>query len=207
MTAAMHELPRAALLASVRVVVGAYARFAIPLSPGTQRLYFANHTSHVDTLAILAALPTALRRSVRPVAARDYWDAGIGRRYIAQKLLNVVLIDRGRGASVDPLAPLRAALQAGDSLILFPEGTRGETAIPGPFKAGLFRLAEDFPNIELVPAYLANLNRAMPKGRLIPVPLICRVGFGTPLPRIPDEPKEIFLARARDAVISLQGNV
>jgi 1-acyl-sn-glycerol-3-phosphate acyltransferase len=203
----MHSLPRVILLGLVRLVVGAYARFAAPLSPGTQRLYFANHTSHVDTLAILAALPPKLRVKVRPVAARDYWDAGGARRYIAQKLLNVVLIDRARTEGVDPLEPLRAALAAGDSLILFPEGTRGETATPGPFKSGLYRLANEYPAVDLVPAYLANLNRAMPKGRTIPVPLICRVGFGTPLPRIPDEPKEAFAERARDAVTALQGLV
>ena len=193
------------MLAVVRLVVGAYARFAMPLTPGVQRLYFANHTSHVDTLAILAALPPKLRAKVRPVAARDYWDAGAGRRYVAQRLLNVVLIDRARTEGVDPLAPLRAALAAGDSLILFPEGTRGDAATPGPFKSGLYRLANEFPEVDLVPAYLANLNRAMPKGRMIPVPLICRVGFGTALPRIPDEPKDAFAERARDAVIALQG--
>jgi len=203
----MYRLPRTILLAVVRLVVGAYARFAMPLTPGTQRLYFANHTSHVDTLAILAALPPKLRTKVRPVAARDYWDSGPSRRYVAQRLLNVVLIDRARSEGVDPLAPLREALAAGDSLILFPEGTRGDAATPGPFKSGLYRLAQEFPAVDLVPAYLANLNRAMPKGRTIPVPLICRVGFGTPLPRIPDEPKEAFAERARDAVIALQGLV
>jgi 1-acyl-sn-glycerol-3-phosphate acyltransferase len=203
----MVRLPRAILLAVVRLVVGAYARFAMPLTPGVQRLYFANHTSHVDTLAILAALPPKLRTKVRPVAARDYWDAGAGRRYVAQRLLNVVLIDRARTEGVDPLAPLREALAAGDSLILFPEGTRGDHATPGPFKSGLYRLATEFPAVDLVPAYLANLNRAMPKGRMIPVPLICRVGFGTPLPRIPDEPKEAFAERARDAVIALQAQI
>jgi 1-acyl-sn-glycerol-3-phosphate acyltransferase len=203
----MYRLPRAILLAVVRLVVGAYARFAMPLTPGTQRLYFANHTSHVDTLAILAALPPKLRTKVRPVAARDYWDSGPSRRYVAQRLLNVVLIDRARTEGVDPLAPLREALAAGDSLILFPEGTRGDAATPGPFKSGLYRLAQEFPAVDLVPAYLANLNRAMPKGRTIPVPLICRVGFGSALPRIPDEPKEAFAERARDAVIALQGLV
>jgi 1-acyl-sn-glycerol-3-phosphate acyltransferase len=201
----MYRLPRAILLAVVRLVVGAYARFAMPLKPGVQRLYFANHTSHVDTLAILAALPPKLRTKVRPVAARDYWNAGAGRRYVAQRLLNVVLIDRARTEGVDPLAPLREALAAGDSLILFPEGTRGDTATPGPFKSGLYRLANEFPAVDVVPAYLANLNRAMPKGRMIPVPLICRVGFGAALPRIPDEPKEAFAERARDAVMALQG--
>jgi len=199
----LADLQRAALLTLVRLVVGAYARFELPLSPGPQRLYFANHTSHVDTLAILAALPPGLRERVRPVAARDYWDATKNRRYIAQNLLNVVLIDRARTEASDPLDPLRAALQAGDSLIMFPEGTRGDSPTPSPFRSGLFRLATEFPAVELIPAYLANLNRAMPKGRMIPIPLICRIGFGAALPRIPDEPKEAFAERARHAVMTL----
>ena len=194
---------RGLLLALVRLVVGAYARFSETLAPGVQRIYFANHTSHVDTLAILAALPLELRERVRPVAARDYWDADEIRRYVAQKLLNVVLIDRAHSEGADPLDPVRAALAAGDSLILFPEGTRGERAVPGAFKSGLFRLAEEFPEVELVPAYLGNLNRAMPKGRLILVPLICRAAFGGTLERVAGETKEAFLARARDAVVKL----
>ena len=106
-------------------------------------------------------------------------------------------------ATKDPLAPLTGALAAGDSLILFPEGTRDLQPLPGPFKAGLFHLAERFPEVELVPVYLENLHRCMPKGTFFPVPLICTVRFGAPLARVAGEDKADFLERARRAVIDL----
>ena len=111
---------------------------------GAQRLYFANHTSHIDTLAIWSALPRELRARTRPIAANDYWGQGL-RRYIATRGFGAVLIDRAReNATTDPLEPLRAALRAGDSLILFPEGTRGTSEVPARFKSGLHRLALEF---------------------------------------------------------------
>ena len=82
---------------------------------------------------------------------------------------------------VDPLEPLRAALREGDSLIIFPEGTRGATALPARFRSGLFRLATEFPTVELIPVYLDNLHRSLPKGALLPVPIVCTVRFGAPV--------------------------
>jgi 1-acyl-sn-glycerol-3-phosphate acyltransferase len=123
--------PSSALLVGVvKLLVGAYARW-IGTAPGpAQRIYFANHTSHMDTLAIWSSLPRGLRARTRPIAARDYWGSGI-RRYIATRGFGAVLIDRAReNADVDPLEPLRAALREGDSLIIFPEGTRGASALP-----------------------------------------------------------------------------
>jgi 1-acyl-sn-glycerol-3-phosphate acyltransferase len=194
--------PSSALLVGVvKLLVGAYARWVGSSPSPAQRIYFANHTSHIDTLAIWSALPRALRRSTRPIAARDYWGSGL-RKYLATRGFGAVLIDRTRGES-DPLEPLRASLRAGDSLIIFPEGTRGATAIPASFRSGLFRLAVEFPSVELIPVYLDNLHRGLPKGALLPVPVVCTVRFGAPLARASDEPKEAFLARARDAVIAL----
>jgi 1-acyl-sn-glycerol-3-phosphate acyltransferase len=196
--------PSSALLVGiVKLLVGAYARW-IGSTPGpAQRIYFANHTSHIDTLAIWSSLPRALRPSTRPIAARDYWGSGV-RKYIATRGFGAVLIDRAReNPQSDPLEPLRAALRAGDSLIIFPEGTRGATAIPAQFRSGLFRLAGEFPDVELIPVYLDNLHRSLPKGALLPVPVVCTVRFGAPLARMPDEAKDAFLARARDAVIAL----
>ena len=193
------------LVGLVKLLVGAYARWAGGAPTATQRIYFANHTSHVDTLAIWAALPRALRRRTRPVAARDYWGRGL-KRYVATRGFNAVLIDRAREEpGADPLAPLRAALAAGDSLILFPEGTRGTGEVPARFRGGLHRLATEFPAIELVPVYLDNLHRALPKGSMLPVPLVCTVRFGAPLPRDEHESREAFLARARLAVMNLGG--
>jgi len=196
--------PSSALLVGVvKLLVGAYARW-VGSAPGpAQRIYFANHTSHIDTLAIWSSLPRELRRRTRPIAARDYWGTGI-RKYIATRGFGAVLIDRTRtDPQSDPLEPLRASLREGDSLILFPEGTRGTSAIPAQFRSGLFRLAGEFPTVELIPVYLDNLHRSLPKGALLPVPVVCTVRFGAPLARVGDESKDAFLTRARDAVIAL----
>jgi len=198
--------PSSALLVGVvKLLVGAYARW-VGSTPGpAQRIYFANHTSHIDTLAIWSSLPRGLRQRTRPIAARDYWGSGI-KKYIATRGFGAVLIDRTRDdPSVDPLEPLRASLREGDSLIIFPEGTRGTGATPAAFRSGLFRLAGEFPTVELIPVYLDNLHRSLPKGALLPVPVVCTVRFGAALALQPGETKEVFLARARDAVIALGG--
>jgi 1-acyl-sn-glycerol-3-phosphate acyltransferase len=194
--------PSSALLVGVvKLLVGAYARW-VGSAPGpAQRIYFANHTSHIDTLAIWSSLPRALRRRTRPIAARDYWGTGL-KKYIATRGFGAVLIDRTRGdPAADPLEPLRAALREGDSLIIFPEGTRGASATPAAFRSGLFRLAGEFPAVELIPVYLENLHRSLPKGALLPVPMVCTVRFGAPIALGAGESREAFLTRARDAVI------
>jgi 1-acyl-sn-glycerol-3-phosphate acyltransferase len=196
--------PSSALLVGVvKLLVGAYARW-VGTGPSTaQRIYFANHTSHIDTLAIWSSLPRELRRHTRPIAARDYWGSGL-KKYLATRGFGALLIDRAReNPDSDPLAPLRAALAEGESLIIFPEGTRGTSATPAKFRSGLFRLAGEFPAIELVPVYLDNLHRSLPKGALLPVPVVCTVRFGAPLARIDGEDKDAFCERARAAVIRL----
>jgi 1-acyl-sn-glycerol-3-phosphate acyltransferase len=193
------------LVGIVELLVGAFPRWLGCQPTGAQRIYFANHTSHIDTIALWAALPRALREVTHPVAARDYWGSG-ARKYIATKALRAVLIDRAReDANADPLQPLIEVLQRGGSLILFPEGTRGAAPIPVQFKSGLYHLAARFPSVELVPVYMDNLHRSMPKGAPLPIPLTCTVRFGTPLQLVAEESKQAFLARARDAVISLSG--
>ena len=196
--------PSSALLVGiVKLLVGAYARW-IGSTPGpAQRIYFANHTSHIDTLAIWSALPRALRRATHPVAALDYWGKGF-RRYIATRALGAVLIDRSKqDPSIDPLDPLRVALRAGGSLIIFPEGTRGAGALPARFRQGIYKLATEFPSVELIPVYLDNLHRSLPKGAHLPVPMVCTVRFGAALARIEAESRDDFLERARTAVIAL----
>ena len=190
----------------VRVLVGAYPRWVGSVPSANQRIYFANHSSHMDTLVLWAALPQALRANTRPVAARDYWGTGGIRQQIAQKELNVVMIDRARETpEADPLEPLHEALTNGFSLIFFPEGTRHAQALPEPFKSGLYHLAKAFPQVELVPVYLENLHRSRPKGTLLPVPIICTVSFGAALKLGEGEEKETFLERARNAVVALAG--
>ena len=192
------------LIGAVRALVGATPRWEGSRPEAIQRIYFANHSSHLDTVALWSALPPALRAATRPVAAADYWGEGAIKRTIALKCLDAILIDRTHAdPEVDPLQPVYGALERGQSIIIFPEGTRGAQALPGPFKSGLYRLAQRFPEVELVPVYLDNLHRSLPKGTVIPVPLICTVRFGAPLPRIEGEDKAAFLERARSAVIGI----
>ena len=159
----------ALIIAATRLVVGGQGVWVGSRPIATQRIYFANHSSHLDTILVWAAMPPDLRRRVRPVAAADYWGKGRLQRRIALGTLNAVLIDRKARGS-DPLDPLKQALAAGDSLIIFPEGTRGTGELPDPFKPGLYHLAKAFPEVELVPVFLDNLRRAMPKGSHIPIP-------------------------------------
>lgn len=192
------------LVGLVKLLVGAHGQW-IGSKPGpVQRIYFANHSSHLDTLALWAALPPALRATTRPVAARDYWGRGGARGFIADHGFRAVYIDRDRDhREGDPLQPLMDALDQGDSLIIFPEGTRGHDAVPQPFKAGLYHLAQRYPQVELVAVYLDTLHRSMPKGSLLPVPLTCVVRFGRALSLQPDEDKDNFLRRAHAAVVEM----
>ena len=200
----MIELP---LIGLTRFLVGGSAQWIDCEPSDAQRIYFANHASHLDTLLIWSALPSELRRRTHPVAAADYWGRPGPLAAIARRTLKVVLIERRRAGTVDvakdALQPLRDALAEGRSLILFPEGTRGAGPMPGPFKSGLYNLAGAFPDVELVPAWLENPGRAWPKGSPIPVPIACAVRFGQPMVRIADEDREAFLQRARERVIAL----
>ena len=169
-----------------------------------QRIYFANHSSHGDFVLLWASLPPDLRRRTRPVAGADYWQSSALRRFVIHHLFNGVLVDRERSCpESNPLQPMLDALASGDSLILFPEGTRnlGEGLLP--FKSGLYRLGLACPDVELVPVWIANLNRVMPKGRSLPLPLLCSVSFGAPMSIEKDEDKDAFLQRARLALLEL----
>jgi 1-acyl-sn-glycerol-3-phosphate acyltransferase len=193
---------RAIVIGLARLLAGAHAHWEGCAPLPRQRIYFANHSSHLDTIVIVAALPKLLRAVTHPVAARDYWGASKLRRAIAVDCLNAVLIDRSGDRESDPLAPLEAVLHAGESLVIFPEGTRGQGEVAA-FRSGLYHLAARFPDVELVPVYLENLHRILPKGSMLIVPLICTSWFGAPLRLLPGEDKTNFLARARAAVLAL----
>lgn len=171
-----------------------------------QRVYFANHSSNADFVLLWTVLPAPLRRQTRPVAALDYWLTSPLRAFIGRDVFNAVLIDRRpERRAEDPVAQMVAALDQGASLILFPEGKRNSSDEPLlPFKSGLYHLATARPEVDLVPVWIANLNKVMPKGEIVPVPLICTLTFGAPLHLAPDESKEAFLARASAALLALQ---
>jgi 1-acyl-sn-glycerol-3-phosphate acyltransferase len=200
----LEQLIASGLCVSARLITGVRAVWrGCPPIP-RQRIYFANHASHFDFVLIWATLPPPMRRMTRPVAALDYWGANGLRHYLITRVFNGVLIDRKPPSRhINPLRPMVSALASEDSLILFPEGTRNPGGGVLPFKPGLFHLAKEFPEVELVPVWIENVGRVMPKGTLIPVPLICSLSFGQPVILAAGESKTAFLERARQALLAL----
>ena len=192
------------LLGLIRVLTGSQARWVGCPPKAEQRIYFANHQSHADLVMIWAALPKELRHHTRAIAARDYWTKTPFKQWLTTEVFNVIYVSRERTADEDPLEPLLDALTKGDSIILFPEGTRGHTGEPQPFKAGLYNLALKFPKVVLVPAWINNVQHVLPKGEVVPVPVLCSVTFGTPMQLQPGEDHRAFLERSRNAVIALR---
>jgi 1-acyl-sn-glycerol-3-phosphate acyltransferase len=204
-----HLIPRLAgsgLRGLARAITGVRPRFAGGRLPAQPSIYYANHTSHGDFVLIWTVLPSMIRARTRPVAGADYWQNGRVRQYVANEVLDAVLIQRGKlERNADPTAPVLAALDAGKSVIIFPEGTRNTTEAPLlPFKAGLYRLAEARPAVPLVPVWIENVCRVMPKGELLPLPLLCSVTFGPPVLFDDTERRPLFLERARQALLALQ---
>ncbi len=204
--------PLASVLAAVaRVISGVRVRWADCEPASTQRVYFANHSSHLDAVVLWAALPPGARARTSPVAGRDYWARTPLRRYLADRVFHALLINRQPQGEERSIANAKAAigqlvgaLDAGRSLIVFPEGTRGAGDAVADFKTGIYYLAKARPQVELVPAYLENLNRILPKGEFVPVPLLSSATFGPPMRLAPGEDKAAFLGRAREAVCRLK---
>jgi 1-acyl-sn-glycerol-3-phosphate acyltransferase len=187
-----------------RLLAGGYVRWDTPPSRNGARVYFANHTSHLDFILLWSYLPPDLRRRTRPVAARDYWEKGPLRRYLSTRVFRALLIDRSGPEAREAVDRMAEGVAAGDSLIFFPEGTRGTGDSIGPFKSGLYHLCASQPGLELVPVSMENLNRVLPKGEFIPVPMVSRVIFGDSLYLADGESKDEFLARARGALDALR---
>jgi 1-acyl-sn-glycerol-3-phosphate acyltransferase len=218
----LSALSAGIIAACARALAGPSARWVNCRPSSRQRVYFANHTSHLDFVVLWSVLPRRVREKTRPVAAQDYWNSGLRKR-IAVNAFNAVLVERharsritapvlqgdeqngDRAASArHTLEVLLDALGAENSLIVFPEGTRGDGLQVGPFKSGIYYLWRERPDVQFVPVYLSNLNRILPKGEFLPVPVISRVTFGAPLRLEPNETKESFLTKAHAAVCALK---
>lgn len=189
---------------AIHAITGSRALWLGCTPSAEHRVYFGNHSSHGDFVLIWSALPPALRRQVRPVAAAEYWQGDALRRYLIRSVFNGVLIEReAANRHADPIQVLCDAVDGDSSLILFPEGTRNPGEGVLPFKSGLYHLARKRPELEFVPVWIDNLSRVMPKGKFLPLPLLCTATFGRPLRLDCHEDKPAFLARAREALIAL----
>lgn len=197
------DFARRFLIAGIRVLIGARGIWTAGPPDSKQRIYFANHASHFDTVAVLASLPRDVRIQVSPIAAQDYWTRSRFHRFIAVDCLRSTLIDRVHASDADPLEPVFATLAEGRSILIFPEGTRGDGTEIARFRGGLHRLAEALPDVELVPVNLDNLSRIMPKGSFLIVPITCNARYGAPMKLEVGESRETFLERARLAVADL----
>ncbi|MDQ8935149.1 lysophospholipid acyltransferase family protein [Acinetobacter rudis] len=173
-----------------------------------QRIYFANHNSHIDFILLWSSLPKDIRQKTRPVAASDYWLKDGFRRFLIQDTFSGITIARNAAGASDPLIAIKEALDQGDSIIFFPEGTRNlsdDTELLD-FKSGLYHLSQQYPDVEFVPVWISNLKRVMPKGVLMPLPLLSTVIFGEPLQRNPDWNKAEFLSDAKQRLLDLKGH-
>ncbi|ENX38039.1 lysophospholipid acyltransferase family protein [Acinetobacter courvalinii] len=171
-----------------------------------QRIYYANHNSHIDFILLWSSLPIHIRRKTRPIAASDYWLKDGFRRFLIQDTFSGVTIQRNRSDQQDPLQPVKDVLTEGYSIIFFPEGTRNlnDDIELLEFKSGLYHLSQQFPNVEVVPVWISNLKRVMPKGAFIPLPLLSTVIFGKPLVLNQFSDKEQFLKHAQQQLLKLK---
>lgn len=164
----------------------------------------ANHNSHVDTLLLLSIFPARTLRRVRPAAAADYFLKDPVMSWFSRNIIGIVPVARNRAASgEDILAPAREALAAGDIVVIFPEGTRGEASDDmGQLKGGVARLAESFPDAPVTPVWIQGAGRVLPKGKVVPVPMNCAVIVGPPVHW--DGKRAAFMDALREALLALK---
>ena len=142
----------------------------------------ANHSSHLDTASLLNLFPVSRLRHIRACAAADYFERTRAISFLSHTLFNILSIHRERrDGAEDAVQCMRDAIERGESIVLFPEGTRGRGGEIAAFKSGVARLIEQLPGVPVVPVYLGNMGRALPRGESVPVPFICEVRIGAPL--------------------------
>ena len=191
---------------SARLLTGARSLWDGCKPEPIQRIYYANHNSHIDFILLWSSLPKNLREQTRPVAASDYWLKDGFKRFLIQDTFSGITIKRSGNEGCDPLSTIKEALAEGNSIIFFPEGTRNLSDDDEllNFKSGLFFLAQQFPHVEIVPVWITNLKRVMPKGAFLPLPLLSTVIFGKPLEINTEWDKTEFLTHAREQLLELK---
>jgi 1-acyl-sn-glycerol-3-phosphate acyltransferase len=175
-------------------------RHLVPQGPC---LVVSNHNSHLDAAVLLSMFPLRRLPHVHPVAAADYFGKNWFKRTVAMFCMNGIPIARRPAKGKDPLSPLIELLKAGESLVFFPEGSRGEAGVVAPFRKGIGILVREVPGLLVVPVFLSGPERIWPRGNVLPVPLSIDAHIGKPRAYpTDDDPKEIA-ARVREDVLSL----
>jgi 1-acyl-sn-glycerol-3-phosphate acyltransferase len=191
----------------VLFVLGLNVRHRERLPKTGPAIIAANHNSHLDAMVLISLLPLRLLPRIRPVAAADYFLRGGLRSWFATEVVGIVPIRRRREhAEDDLLAPVQAALERGDILVFFPEGTRGEPERLAEFKSGLARIVERCPEVPVVPVFMHGLGKALPRGDWVLVPFFLDVFVGEPMRWSGD--RDGFMAdyRARMAALRDEGS-
>lgn len=167
-------------------------------------IIIANHASHLDTAALMNLFPLKDLSRIRPVAAADYFNRNRIIALTSRLFFNILPIERKHICrDHNPLADLREVLMKGESLIVFPEGTRSSSGEMGPFHSGVAHLIKEYPQIPVIPVYMSNMGRALPKGEFVILPFICEINIGTSI--FPTGSKEEITEMLRQAVIQLKG--
>jgi 1-acyl-sn-glycerol-3-phosphate acyltransferase len=183
----------------VLLVLGLNVRGRDKLPSKGPAIIVANHNSHLDTLTLISLLPLSLLRKVRPVAALDYFLKTKWLAWFATRIIGILPISREVGGN--PLALPNAALERGEILILFPEGSRGEPEHIAEFKRGVALLVKANPDVPVIPVFMHGLGKSLPKGKWVIVPFILDIFIGEPVP-FRDDTKR-FMADLRQSVDQL----
>ena len=186
----------------VLFVLGLNVRHRERLPKKGPAIIAANHNSHLDAMALISLLPLSLLPRVRPVAAADYFLGNPLLAWFALNVVGIVPLNRTRrDAREDLLAPVSAALERGEILIFFPEGSRGEPEQLAEFKTGLARIAERRPDVDVIPVFTHGLGKALPKGDWVIVPFFVDIFVGEALHF--DGDRAVYMQRYRDAMAAL----
>jgi 1-acyl-sn-glycerol-3-phosphate acyltransferase len=147
----------------------------------TACIVVANHNSHLDALILMNLFPLSRLKRVHPVAAADYFLTNPALAWFSTTCLNILPIPRkGIHRDNNPITKMGERLAEGDSLILFPEGSRGDPEQMKPFQAGIAHLILKHPDVPVVPVFIHGAGKSLPKGELVPVPFFCDVVIGQP---------------------------
>lgn len=192
----------------IRWVIGISFRYNKNIDENAQYIYVANHNSHLDTACILAALPIPALKNTHPVAAADYFGKNAVTTFLSEFFLNACLIKRSKDAvGVNPIEKMDDLLKEGKSLILFPEGSRGNPEELQEFKKGIAILLEKNPDVKFVPVFMHGLGKALPKGDGVLVPFVGSITFGRPRLKPDNASTEEIVEYVRRAILELSEKV